>query len=46
MITIIAFLAGAALGATASYLALRNNPKVRAALDTTADQVDRLAKKG
>lgn len=46
MITLFAFLAGAALGAVASYLALRNNAKVRTRLDATTTAAERLVKHG
>lgn len=44
MITITVFLAGAAIGAVASYLALRNNAKIRTRLDATASAAERLVK--
>ena len=37
---LIAFLIGAALGALASYLALRNNPRTRAKLDAATDKAE------
>lgn len=44
MITITAFLAGTAIGAVASYLALRNNAKIRTRLDATTSAAERLVK--
>lgn len=38
---VITFLVGAVLGAIGGYLALRNNPKVKAALDDRADRFQR-----
>ena len=37
---LIAFLIGAALGALASYLVLRNNPRHRAKLDAATDKAE------
>ena len=41
---LIAFLIGAAIGAIASYLALRNNPRTRAKLDAATDKAEAQAK--
>lgn len=40
MTTIIVFIVGAALGAVASYLALRNNPRAKAKLDAATDKAE------
>jgi uncharacterized membrane-anchored protein YhcB (DUF1043 family) len=37
---IIAAVAGIAVGAVASYLVLRNNPKIEAKLDTLTDKIE------
>lgn len=40
MTPIIVFIAGATLGAVASYLALRNNPRAKAKLDAATDKAE------
>jgi len=40
---VLTHIAALAIGAIASYLALRNNPNVRGNLDTTADKVSSAA---